>query len=255
MDSSFVSVPSRFADRILQLMERVEHRVARTDAEREAVYRLRYDAYLKNGLLTPRADGQLRDERYDTAANARIVMTFIDGELAGTTRVNVAASVNDPLPAFGVYPDIVGPHLRAGQRLVEMTRLAASPAMAHFATEIPYVTLRAGFMAAGYFNGDFTIATPRGEHMAFYRRVFCFVQWCEPREYPGLTAKFGCMAMDYRAVQKGVTDRYPFFRSTPAECEALFGPIGEPAVSGASVAHDGAPFEAAAGASAAAVLL
>ena len=121
-----------------------------------------------------------------------------------------------------------------------MTRLAGSPDLTSLAAELPYITLRPGFMAAGHFNADFAIATPRGEHMAFYRRVFCFEPWCEPRPYPGLTAKFGCMAADYRSVHERIKDRYPFFRSTPAECERLFGPAD--ALVGAR-AHR--PFEAA----------
>lgn len=205
-------------------MERVEHRLATTPVDREAVFRLRYDAYLKNGLLPPNPGRRLFDERYDDAANARIVMTFVDGDLAGTTRVNVSSDLSSPLPALGVYPDIVAPHLRAGRTLVEMTRLAGSPDLTSLAAELPYITLRPGFMAAGYFNADFAIATPRGEHMAFYRRVFCFEPWCEPRDYPGLTAKFGCMAANYRAVHQRIKDRYPFFKSTSAECELLFGP-------------------------------
>jgi len=225
MDSSFVRIPSRFADRMLRLLERVRHRIANTPLEREAMFRLRYEAYLKNGLLTARADRQLYDERYDDAPNARIVMTYIDGELAGTTRVNVSASLDAPLPALGVYPDIIAPHLRAGHTLVEMTRLAGSPDLTSLAAELPYITLRPGFMAAGHFRADFAIATPRAEHMAFYRRVFCFAPWCEPRDYPGLTAKFACMAADYSAVQQRITERYPFFKSTSAEREALFGPF------------------------------
>ena len=112
MNSSIVSAPSRFADRILRLLERVEHRLAITPADREAVFRLRYDAYLKNGLLTPNSGKRLFDERYDNAANARIVMTFVDGDLAGTTRVNISSDLNDPLPALGVYP---GYHRAASQ--------------------------------------------------------------------------------------------------------------------------------------------
>jgi hypothetical protein len=245
MHSSTVSAPSRFADRILRLLEQVEHRLATTPADREAVFRLRYDAYLKNGLLAADPGMRLFDERYDDAANARIVMTFVDGELAGTTRVNVSSDLNAPLPSLSVYPDIIAPHLRAGRTLVEMTRLAGSPDLTSLAAELPYITLRPGFMAAGHFDADFAIATPRGEHMAFYRRVFCFEPWCEPRAYPGLTAKFGCMAANYRAVHQRIKDRYPFFNSTPAECERLFGPAEDliGARSQQSLAH--LPFEAA----------
>ena len=174
--------------------------------------------------MTPRADRRLYDPHYDDAPNAYIVMTFLDGELAGSVRVNVASDLTGPLPALGVYPDVVTPHLRAGQTLVELTRTAGSSELVSLAGELPYITLRPGFMAAGHFRADFAIATPRAPHMAFFRRVFCFEPWCEPREYPGLTAKFGCMGADYFAVEKRITDRYPFFRSTLAEREALFGP-------------------------------
>ncbi len=92
MDAQIAGTPSRFSDRVLRFLERVEHRVARTPAEKEAVFRLRYEAYIRNGLVEPRADGRLYDERYDDAPNAWITMTFIDGELAATTRVNLGAA-------------------------------------------------------------------------------------------------------------------------------------------------------------------
>src|SRR5664280_1449686 len=98
---------SRFSERLLRFLERVEHRVARTPAEREMVYRLRYQAYRRNGLMTERADGQLHDPKYDNAPNAWVTMTLIDGELAGTTRINVADGDYASLPAVNVYPEAV----------------------------------------------------------------------------------------------------------------------------------------------------
>jgi hypothetical protein len=38
-----------------------------------------------------------------------------------------------------------------------------------------------------------------------------------------LTAKFGCMGVDFLASQNLVEARFPFFRSTQEEREALFG--------------------------------
>ena len=46
-------------------------------------------------------------------------MTYIDGELAGTARVNVSADVGAMLPCFNVYPDVIAPPLRAGRVIVE----------------------------------------------------------------------------------------------------------------------------------------
>ena len=60
--------------------------------------------------------------------------------------------------------------------------------------------------------------------MAFYRRVLLFSQWCEPRPYPGLTAKFGCMGADFHESRERIEARFAFFKSDPAERERLFGP-------------------------------
>lgn len=217
------AIPS-FSDRVLRFLERVEHRIARTDCEREAAFRLRYDAYVRNGLMEPRSDRKLFDPRYDNAANAWITLTFVDGELAATARVNLGAKEKSALPSMGVYPDVVAPRLRAGLVISETTRFAANIEFSRSNPELAYVALRPPYMALEHFDIDVAVASPRLEHMAFYRRVLQFVPWCEPRPYPGLTAKFGCMGMDFQEVRARVEARYPFYKSTPIEREALFGP-------------------------------
>jgi hypothetical protein len=229
MDAQIGGAASRFSDRVLRFLERAEHRIAKSPAEREAAFRLRYQAYLRNGLLAPRADGQIYDERYDDAPNAWITMTFVDGELAGTTRLNLGAGENAILPSLSVYPDVIAPRLRAGNVMIETTRLAARLDLSSAHPELAYIIMRPGYLAAGHFDADFAIASPRAEHMAFYRRVFSFDSWCEPRDYPGLTAKFGCMGADFQASRERIETRYPIFRSTAAEREALFGPLRDAA--------------------------
>jgi N-acyl amino acid synthase FeeM len=213
-----------FSDRVLRLLERVEHRIARTDSEREAAFRLRYDAYVRNGLMEPRSDRMLFDARYDNAANAWITMTFVDGELAATTRLNLGIGEDAVLPSMAVYLNVVAPRLRAGLVILETTRFATNIEFSRSNPELAYVALRPSYMAAERFDIDVAVASPRPEHMAFYRRVLQFVPWCEPRPYPGLTAKFGCMGMDFLGVRARVEARYPFYRSTRIEREALFGP-------------------------------
>ena len=213
-----------FSDRVFRLLERVEHRLATTDREREEVFRLRYDAYVRNGLMEPRSDRRLFDERYDNAGNAWITMTLIDGELAGSLRVNCGAGADANLPSFRVYPDITAPKLSAGQIAVEYTRLAAKLSLSSAHPELAYIIMRPGYMAASHFDADLAITTPRPEHMAFYRRVFQFVPWCEPRSYPGLTAQFACMGADFHESRAWIEARYPFYKSTLAEREALYGP-------------------------------
>src|ERR1019366_4018958 len=94
------SMASRFSERVLQLLERVEHRCADTRTEKEAVYQLPYEDYVRQGLIDPRADGRLYDKPLDDAPNAWITTTFIDGDLASTVRVHVATDENGALPSL-----------------------------------------------------------------------------------------------------------------------------------------------------------
>jgi hypothetical protein len=235
----------------LRFLERVEHRIARTDCEREACFQLRHDAYVRNDLMGPRPDRRLFDKRYDSAANASITMTFVDGELAATTRLNRGIGLDSVLPSMAVYPDVIAPRLKAGCVILETTRLAANIRLSGSNPEVAYLAMRPGFMAAVHFDIDLAVASPRLEHMPFYRRVLLFSQWCEPRPYPGLTAKFGCMGAEFHEARARIEARYPFYTSTPTEREALFGlrgrelDLGFTAVNGIPGRRLGAEFSAA----------
>src|SRR5437879_2987965 len=125
MDAVIGGATSQFSDRVLRLLERVEHRCARTADEREAVYRLRYDAYIRHGLIDPRPDGRLHDEVLDHTSNAWITTTYIDGKLASSVRIHVAADEYSALPSLAAYSDVILPLLQKGRRIVDATRTSA----------------------------------------------------------------------------------------------------------------------------------
>jgi hypothetical protein len=231
MDESLGGASLSFADRVLRLLERVEHRIATAPAERDAAFRLRYDAYRRIGFLARPGGDKLYDPRYDDAPNAWITTTYVDGELAGTVRINVGADENAVLPGLQVFRDVLAPKLSAGQTVAEFTRLAARLSLASVHPELAYLVMRPAFMAAEHFEADFAVGTPRAEHIAFYRRAFGASVWRPPRDYPGLTAKLACVGAEYRSAREFIESRYPFFRSDSAEREALFGP--SPCASGA----------------------
>lgn len=150
-------------------------------------------------------------------------MTFVDGELAGTVRVNAGACENAVLPGLQAFADILAPRLRERQALIEFTRLASKLSLSGAYPELAYVIMRPGFMAAQHLDADFAVATPRAEHTAFYARAFGAALWSPPRDYTGLTAKLACMGADYRRVRNKIEIRYPFYRSTASERAALLG--------------------------------
>ena len=216
--------PQSFSERVLRLLEKVKHHVATEPGDREAAFRLRFEAYQKIGFLQ-RSDGdRLYDPRFDDAPNAWITTTFIDGELAGTVRVNIGVGENAILPGLQVFADVLVPRWTPGEVVAEYTRLAARRALTSVSPALAYVLRRPAFRAAEHFGADCAVGSPRAEHIAFYRRAFGATLWRPPRDYPGLTAKLACVGADYRFAREFIETRYPFFKSTSAEREALFGP-------------------------------
>src|SRR5690606_2237964 len=72
----------------------------------------------------------------------------------------------------------------------------------------------------------YVLSSIRPEHAAFYRRVYRSEQLAGPRYYHGLTFPMVLYACDIPVMYEDMLRRYPFFRSTPEERNALFGPEG-----------------------------
>lgn len=214
--------PSRFSERVSRLLERVEYRRADSEEDKQAIYRLRYDAYMREGAIAPNAEGTFHDP-FDLAPNCWIIGMFIDGDLASSIRLHVASAPNDPLPARTVFADILDANVASGLTVVDPTRFVTKLEYSRRFSEMPYLTIRPGWMAGAFFNADYILSTMRREHHAFYSRVFGHVLWCEGRDYPTLKKAIACMGLDYPAQRDRVHARYPFYESTAQEREALFG--------------------------------
>ena len=212
---------SRFADRVLRLLERVEYRRADSPADKAAIYRLRYDAYIRAGTVEPTPSGMFHDAM-DESNNAWLIGVFIDGELASALRLHISANLSDPLPTRTPFPDILEPLLTAGNLIIDVTRFVAKLEFSQNYSEIPYLTLRPAFMAEEFLRADFIIAACRAEHQAFYRRMFGGVPWSAPRPYPHLKRPMALVGHPCDTLRDEVYTKYPFYRSTEREQQSLF---------------------------------
>src|SRR4051812_19686167 len=88
------------------LLDRVDYRLAETEAEREAIYRLRYRAYLHGGAIEPRADQRWAD-LFDELPNSWFLGVYLDGELTISIRVGGAPPDNDATPAVNAFRDLL----------------------------------------------------------------------------------------------------------------------------------------------------
>jgi hypothetical protein len=217
----------RLSDQVVHLLERVEYRRAESLEDKDAIYRLRHEAYVREGAIEPRPSGRFSDS-YDDVPNVWIIGMFVDGELASSMRLHVAAGEDAPLPANAVFPDILGPRLRQGQILIDPTRFVTRLEISRRIRHMPYLTMRLCRMAVDFFRADFLLATIRAEHCGYYEHAFGHELWSEAREYPGLKKPIACMGLDCFAILDRNLQQYPFYRSTAIERAVLFGRSSNP---------------------------
>jgi len=214
---SIALTPQRSTDPL----EHVDYRLAATREEKDEIYRLRYRAYLREGAILPSASERVTD-RYDDVPNTWIFGIYLHGELYSSIRVSVLNSEWRGSPSSDMFADIVHPELDRGLTIIDPTRFVADPEKAKRFPELPYVTVRLGWIACGYFNADIGLANVRPEHRAFYRKVFLQEPLGEPRLHPGLIKPVGLVAAHYPSIREKVFQRFPFMRSSAFERRMLF---------------------------------
>jgi len=224
-ESHFVLRPepqNAFSNRVAELLDRLDCRLAETPEEREPIFRLRYEAYLREGAISPNASGTFSDP-YDDLPNARIFGLYLDGELASSIRIHVTSPAHSDFPSHKVFADLLDPELHAGQVIVDPTRFVTSRLLSQLNPGLPHATLRLCWLAAEHFRAEHFLVAIRTEHQAFYKRTFRHRLICDARPYPLLAKPISLMTVNVAEAADQVYHRYPFFRSTFFERRMLFG--------------------------------
>jgi hypothetical protein len=213
--------PHTFAERVAHFLARVEYRRVETEADLDAILRLRYDAYLKEGAISPNSSGRLEDS-FDDVENVYNFGIFVDGELGNAIRLHVLFGIGQQSPAVESFGDFLVPELTVGKLIIDPNRFVANYRLARLYPELPYVTLRLTYLACKYFEADLMTMTVRAEHQAFYRRGFFADLICPPRSYPLLSKPISLLYIDFLRDAERLALRYPFSASSESEREALF---------------------------------
>ena len=208
-------------ERGIELLDRVDYRLAETQEDKDTIYRLRYRAYLNEGAIEPNRDQKITD-KFDDMPNSWIFGVYLDGRLASSIRLSISSPEYSMCPSVDVFGDYLQQEVDQGKVMVDPTRFVADPDFAGQFPELPYITLRLCFVACSYFNADLGLATVRAEHRSFYKRLFNHQPLSPPRIYPGLTKPICLMAVDFPASREKVFARYPYLRSSYFERRMLF---------------------------------
>ena len=220
--SAAALAPARsFSGRLSNLLERVDYRLIESDEDRETIFRLRYNAYLREGAIAPLLTKKLHDH-YDDAENSWIFGLYIDQRLVSSLRICVSSPLHPMTPAVEAFPDVLGPEVERERIIVDPNRFVADYEATRRLPELPYLTTRLSFVSSAYFDADIATASVRREHQAFYKRVFLYAPVCEPRPYPTLVKPLSLMTVVCREVRAKILHRYPCYHSTIFERRMLF---------------------------------
>lgn len=213
---------SAFSRSVMDLLERVEYRRCESGEDLEAVYRLRYKAFHSHGLLDMIVEQKLVDH-LDESPNCYSFGVFMDNELVSTVRLHHLTKEVPAAPIMTVFGDRVMPRLARGETFIDPSRLSIDPDLTSSANRaLPYVTLRLAVIANAYFDTTSCVSMIRGEHAAFYHRVFGSVQVGTPRFYPPFTMPIYFYESRCDKNMARTIERFPFFRSTAFERRMLF---------------------------------
>ena len=124
MSALAVELPTSLVDRVERLLQRVDYRRAESTEERSAIFRLRHEAYLREGAIAPKFSGEFSDP-VDDRDNVWIFGVYIDGRLASSIRLSITMPGSADIPALDVFSDVLLGDIRAGKRVVDPTRFVA----------------------------------------------------------------------------------------------------------------------------------
>lgn len=206
--------------------ERVTGRLARSYAERDAIFKLRYQSYLRAALI-PQNAFRRYIEPGDHANNSCLLGLRVDRRLIGCLRLQVGRAASSDFPALEPFSRVLQPLLRGGKTLVHMSCVATHSELAQSYVWLPYAILRAWIGAAEYFQADYIAAAVAPQHRLFYRRLLgCDVHAGSPTR-PHSFAPMGLVTLDFAASAARIYENLPFLRSTRSERQQLFVPGGD----------------------------
>lgn len=216
-----VSQRSKFADTLVDILDKVSYRRVRLEDQNDPIYRLRYDAYRREEFVPLNSLGISTDD-LDEVPNVMCFGIYIGDKLASSLRIHHMTSEHRASSAMKVYPDILGPMLDKGTTFIDPSRFTADSEMSLAYPALPFLTLRIAVMASDYFHANYCLTTARPEHIAFYRRVFRAQKLGDVRPYPDLDFSIELYATNVDETLQTLYERHPFFMSTKAEQKALF---------------------------------
>ena len=201
--------------------KRVTCRLASSFIERDAIFKLRYQSYLRAELISQNSFGRYI-EPADHAANAYLMGLYIERRLVSSLRLQIGSATTPNFSSLELFPHALEPLLGSNKTIVDMSCVATDGELAQRYVWLPYLILRSWIMAAEHFHADYIAATVRPQHQLFYQRVLNCGLHSELQLPPHQLASVGLVTLTFASSAKRLYENLPFLRSTPSERQQLF---------------------------------
>ena len=189
--------------------------------ERDAIFKLRYQAYLRAGLVSENSFGRYI-EAADHAANAYLMGLYVDRRLVSSLRLQIGSAAAPYFSSLELLPHVLEPILRSGKTIIDMSCVATEGVLARQYVLMPYLILRSWIMAAEHFHADYIAAVVRRQHQLFYKRVLDAELHSEIRLPAHHLTGLSLVILNFASSAKCLYENLPFLRSTPSERQQLF---------------------------------
>ena len=137
----------RFSDHVTQLLTKVDYRRADSVEEREAAYRLRYKAYLREGTISANSSGTFSDP-YDKTDNTYLFGLHIGGQLASHSAFMPLRGNAPSVPRSTSFLSIYNQNSTPAKSSSIQPALLANELLSRLHHGLPYATLRLCILAA-----------------------------------------------------------------------------------------------------------
>ena len=165
----------------LQTTDRIRYRIASTQDEREAAFRLVYTSYLEAGLSVSNPH-LMRISPHQLAPTTQVFVAVLDDQVIFTASLVADGALG--LPLESIFPEEVAQRRERGIQLAEVSCLADR--RSQFRSSFP-VFLKLSRLMLQYARRqqiDQLLVATHPRHARFYRRMLNFEPFGEQRDYP-----------------------------------------------------------------------
>jgi hypothetical protein len=209
------------ATELFHFSKRATCRLATSHIERDAIFKLRYQSYLRGGLIAKNAFGRYI-EATDYATNTHLIGLYDNNKLISSLRLQTSSPTAPHFSSLELFPHVLEPLLKSNRTILDMSCVAADGGSSGVYSWLPYLTLRSWIVAAEQFHADYIVTVARPQHLPFYRRTLGCELRPELRQLPHRLHSVGLVMLDFATSAGPLYENLPFLRSSPTERQQLF---------------------------------